>query len=94
MPLFQSFVYKFVVWLFLLPILGSKYCLTWKKRHSQKYMVLNFGILNNSAFKKAINIFCKFYSLKNIDRSIKICLTWADPEGGTGGPDPLELPDY
>ena len=40
-------------------------------------MVLNFGMLNNSAFKKAINNFCKFYSLKNVDINtcIKICLT-------------------
>ena len=38
-------------------------------------MVFNFGMLNNSAFKKAINNFGKFYSLKNIDRNIKICLT-------------------
>ena len=30
-PLFQSFVYKFVVWLFLLPIFGSKYCLKMEK---------------------------------------------------------------
>ena len=37
-------------------------------------MVFNFGMLNNSAFKKAINNFGKFYSLKNIDRNIKICL--------------------
>ena len=37
--------------------------------------VFNFGMLNNSAFKKAINNFGKFYSLKNINRNIKICLT-------------------
>ena len=30
-PLFPSFVYKFVVWLFLLPILDSKYCLKMEK---------------------------------------------------------------
>ena len=29
-------------------------------------MVLNFGMLNNSAFKKAINNFGKFYSEKYI----------------------------
>ena len=29
-------------------------------------MVLNFGMLNNSAFKKAINNFCKFQSEKYI----------------------------
>ena len=38
-------------------------------------MVLNFEMLNNSAFKKAINNFGKFYSLKNIYKNIKICLT-------------------
>ena len=37
-------------------------------------MVFNFGMLNNSALKKAINKFGEFYSLKNIDRNIKICL--------------------
>ena len=29
--LFQSFVYNFFVWLFLLPKLGSKYCLKIEK---------------------------------------------------------------
>ena len=29
-------------------------------------MVLNFGMLNNRAFKKATNNFSIFYSLKNI----------------------------
>ena len=61
---------------------GYRECLirhmNWSVVTSQRLVEVhgfNFGMLNNSVFKKAINNFGKFYSLKNIYRNIKICLT-------------------